>query len=170
MDEYRQAYDRQRDEFGRYIESNQSRAFEYGVIVIKNAVLISGGGLLATPTILTVADSVRVDSEAAIVASLFFTASLLLSIIGCYLVHLNWTLHTSYWTELWNKRADMIHDHFFGESGFEAIASRKDPERLQRWIGTTFWASHALALVYLILIGLGFYFLYSALGVLGATA
>jgi hypothetical protein len=88
-DGYYVARQRNDDFHGEYLRSYSARAYEYGVLSVKQLTLISGGGLLAIPAIAAMAP----DLSRAVAANigLCFVCALLLSMICTYLIHLNWS-------------------------------------------------------------------------------
>ena len=162
---YRKEYETAQKYYETHIADKENKAFEYGTLVVKNAILVSGGGLLAIPAIAGLSTDLPVDTAEAATAGFSFACALVLAIAGAYVIHINWTLNAAAWEKYWDDRREYLHK--FYEDGTDPEQLGKIPQVVyfKRAILATFWLPHLLAAFYLILLGYGFLRLYSALGV-----
>ena len=161
---YIEEYEKAQVYFNSRISDREQKAFEYGTLVVRNAIFVSGGALLAIPTIAGLVSEIQVNIASAKEAGFSFAVSLLLAILGSYVIHVNWTLHVAAWEEHWERRQKFLRKQYLEESGRESDITESrtgaDP-----WITLTFWVPHALAIFYLICMGYGFFRLYEAFGI-----
>lgn len=150
--------------FDSKINDREGKAFDYGTLVVRNAILVSGGALLAIPTIAGLVSEIQVNVESAKIAAVLFSAALLLAILGAYLIHVNWTLHVAVWEEYWERRQKFLKDIYLEDKQPDTAALR-EKTRYDFWVTLTFYLPHVLAFVYLIVLGCGLFHLYQAFGV-----
>ncbi|WP_417727553.1 hypothetical protein [Roseovarius sp.] len=161
---YRAEFDKEQAYYDNLVADTQNKAFDYGILVVKNAILVAGGGLLAIPAIVGLSKDVPIDRAQAAVAGIYFVSALLIAIFATYIIHLNWTLHSAAWEKHWENRAEVLRKlHIENVSPKELELGRQEP--FKKRIAVSFYLPHFMAVIYLILIGLGFLKLYSALGV-----
>ncbi|WP_111732693.1 hypothetical protein [Roseovarius amoyensis] len=161
---FAEEYEKSQAFFQSQIANYENKAFEYGVIVVRNAVLISGGGLLAIPTIVGLASEVPVNMVDAIAAGIAFSFALILSILGAYIVHINWMLHAEAWRKHWGIQAEFLRKWYLEDVPEEDLQI----EQKQYFSGSvwmTFILPHVMAILFLLSVAYGFCKLYSALGV-----
>ncbi|MCZ7675955.1 MAG: hypothetical protein M5U35_08925 [Roseovarius sp.] len=163
-DAYRTEYEKAQAYFQAQITNYENKAFEYGTIVVRNAVLISGGGLLAIPTIVGLGSEVAINTSDAVAASLAFAFALLLSIVGAYVIHINWTFNVDAWRKHWEDRHEFLRKAYLEDASEEELRVDQK-EHYKRAIRVTFWLPHCIAILYLLTVGYGFSNLYSAFGV-----
>jgi hypothetical protein len=161
--QYREEYVEAEVFFQQMIRDRDAKAFEYGTLVVRNAVLVAGGGLLAIPALVGLADEVVINVEIATRAGLCFALGLLLAILAAYVVHINWTLLSVVWRKLWDDRKEYLRRvHLNGEGHESAVSCLRTYH--DRGISITFWAPHFIAILYFISIGSGLFYLYSSFG------
>ncbi len=146
------------------ISDRESKAFEYGLIVVKNATLTSGGALLSIPAIVALSVDLEINMLAASTAGVLFAVSLILALLGTYIVHINWTLHVEAWENMWREKADILKSlHLDRKPLSEDELVPKS--HYSKSIKLTFWLPHVIAVSYLICLVLGFVNLYKSLGI-----
>jgi hypothetical protein len=158
---YKNAYDDAARLFLAQISDRETKAFEYGVIVVRNAVLVSGGGLLAIPTIIGLSNDLPVDRQIASLAGLYFAMALFLCIATAYIIHINWTLHVAAWERDWADRQILLKKVYLDKTPIEKLPT-EPAKHYSRAIKFTFCLPHICALAYLVLIARGFFLLYKA--------
>ncbi|SHE46915.1 hypothetical protein SAMN05444273_101507 [Litoreibacter ascidiaceicola] len=164
---YSQAYDKDEKFFHGAISDTESKAFEYGVLVVQKSILVAGGALLAIPTLMSLSASGQVDKIDAAIAGASFAAALLVAILSAYVIHLNWMFHSEAWRAHWTARQTFLKEVYLeGRKWDEALEDDKKPRLIKR-IDLTFRLPHILAITYLILITYGFFRFYLAFGVFG---
>ncbi|WP_120635919.1 hypothetical protein [Ruegeria sp. EL01] len=87
---YEAARQRNNDFHGEYLRSYSERGYEYGILAVKNFMLISGGALIALPALAKL--SPDYEEKMAMLAGSCFAFCLLASLACTYIIHLNWTL------------------------------------------------------------------------------
>ena len=163
-DKYLREYEKADLYFSNQIADREQKAFEYGTIVVRNAVLISGGALLAIPAIAGLSRDIPVKLSEAATAGFLFASALIVSILGSYIIHINWTLHVQAWESFWEDRRKYLERTYLSDEPIEP--SEIVPMlHLQKSITLTFYLPHACAIAYLVLIILGFTKLYGAFGI-----
>lgn len=163
-DRYVEEYEKAHIYFNSRISDREQKAFEYGTLVVRNAILVSGGALLAIPTIAGLVSQIEVNIASAKVAGFSFAASLLLAILGSYIIHVNWTLHVATWEEYWERRQKFLLDYYVNSDEAKPEISEAGT-KYDFWLGVTFWVPHMLAIIYLVIMGYGFFRLYDAFGI-----
>ena len=162
---YGEQFDKAEPYFQHHISGCENKAFEYGIIVVKNAILIAGGGLLAIPAILGLSGVQKIDQADASIAGLSFASALIVAILGAYIVHINWTLHSAAWEKFWEERRQFFRDVYLEGKDWDAALEVEQASHFKKSINVTFWVPHLFALIYLVLVGYGFYRFYLAFGV-----
>jgi len=168
FEKYLSEFEKAQKYFESQISDREDKAFEYGTIVVRNAVLVSGGGLLAVPTIVSLASDVDVDVANASLAGVMFACALLVALFGAYVIHINWTLHSAAWHKHWEDRQNLLKNIYL-DSVMKDELIVDVSKHFKKRISLTFYIPHILAIVFLVLIILGFYCLYSSLGVFGGV-
>jgi len=143
-----------------------TRAYEYGTLVVKNAFLVAGGGLLFIPTMVGLSASVNLRD--AVVAGLCFGVAVLLSLLANYIIHLNWLLHEGAWDKTYKIERLYIREAFglsFENDRNSLREAQKSLSRYGRGIAVTFWIPHIPALLYIIFLCVAVHFLYLSFGV-----
>ncbi|PKP71225.1 MAG: hypothetical protein CVT82_03290 [Alphaproteobacteria bacterium HGW-Alphaproteobacteria-4] len=138
------------------IESTGKALYEYGVLLIKNLLLLNGGALVALPAIATVL-SEEVKQNVAGSAALFVTGLSLAMICG-YFTHLNWLFQHSAYLELKNRRARKIGLICLGpelQNAAEVETDMAEKLPFERAIKWTFWVPHVTGIASLISLVLG---------------
>lgn len=87
---YENARLRNNEIHGEYLRIYSQRAYEYGVLAVKNFMLISGGALIALPALAKMVPDY--DQSVTVLAGACFAGSLLISLVCSYVIHLNWAL------------------------------------------------------------------------------
>ena len=154
--------------FDKRIESVSRRAYEYGILAIKNCLFVSGGGLLATPAIVKLSSSP--DLKLATLAGLAFGIAVIVTIFVNYLAHINWTLHEQVWEK--HKELDSANIRKLTNSTFEKDAQLIarlpiEIKRINKRINCTFYLPHFCALVLFVCFVSGTLLLYFAVGKAG---
>lgn len=142
------------------------RAYEYGILVVKNAFLVSGGGLFFVPTMVGL--SAKVEISHAFISGMFFAMSVLLALIANYLIHLNWMMVESSWNSIYE--IEKIHIRKAYERSYKSDAEKL--EELEKTLAITnrrtnylFWMPHISVAVFVVLLLVACYYLYLAFGV-----
>lgn len=159
---YGKEYDKAEQFFRKQIQDRVAKAFEYGTLVVRNALLVSGCALLAIPALVGLASEITVDVGEASRAGVLFAFSLV--ILGAYVIHINWSLHAAAWEKHWEDRQSFLKNYYLDELEYDqAVTGRSNP--YGRAITATFWLPHILAVSYLTTISLGFLSLYTSFGI-----
>ncbi len=165
-----QKYKRLSEESDAYFEARISqvstRAYEYGVLVVKNAFLVSGGGLFLTPAIVQITDSP--DVKLAAYAGMLFATSVIIALIGNYVIHINWMLHEHMWMN--HHHRDQILIRRITENQLETDEADlanldKKIKKTNKWISRTFVFPHILTFLFLAAFIAGCVQLYRGLGI-----
>jgi hypothetical protein len=149
--------------YEREINDRESKAFEYGLLVVKNGTLIAGGALLSIPTIVALAPDFDVDIETARLAGMLLGASLLVTILGAYVIHINWMLHAVAYEEYRDRDFKFLHRLHIEDD--TEVQPDRSPVSVVKWIWVTFWIPHLCAISYVVLLSSGLWHLYQAFGV-----
>jgi hypothetical protein len=168
LDGYRRAYVEISDGHDKRIEKTSGYAFEYGVLAIKDLLLVSGGALSALigfPAIAGLSDAF--EPRLAALAGLAFGAAVALSVICIYAIRINWLSH--FHVALWARQKAVKHacERFLhniawaGESEGELNSRIK---RNTRVIGWTFVLPHILGVIAFIFFVYGAFRLYQSVG------
>lgn len=142
------------------------RAYEYGILVVKNAFLISGGGLFFIPTMVGL--SAKVDLSYALISGICFAASILMAMLGNYIIHINWSLHADVWDDIYEiERVDIrkAYQCSYATDESDRALAKDRMDGKNKWINRTFWLPHFLALLFLVSLFIACYNLFSAFGV-----
>lgn len=142
------------------------RAYEYGLLVVKNALLVSGGGLFFVPTMTTLSEKVEINY--AIYSGVCFAACVLITLLANYFIHINWLLHEQAWEKIFEIEKRSIRLAFECNLQNDAVDQPIDERKLKRtgcWINLTFWIPHILSVLFLIGMSFGAYYLYLAFGI-----
>lgn len=161
---YIEEYEKAQVYFNSRISDREQKAFDYGTLVVRNSIFVSGGALLAIPTIAGLVSEIEVNIASAKIAGFSFAISLLLAIIGSYVIHINWVFHVAAWEEYWERRQNFLREQYL-EEGEHDTEITESKTKFDRWIVFTFWVPHVLAIIYLIFMGYGFFRLYDAFGI-----
>ncbi|MDN5788140.1 hypothetical protein [Pseudorhodobacter sp.] len=140
-------------------------AYDYGVLVVKNAFLVSGGGLFFVPTM--VAMSPQINLGYAFVAGTLFGAGVILALLANYFIHINWLLNEAVWDDIYNiEKIDIraAYNVGFSNDGGEREKSVLSHKKKCRWINLTFWVPHALAIIFVVVLVCASFNLYEAFG------
>ncbi len=146
--------------------SASGRAYDYGILVVKNAFLVSGGGLFFVPTMVGL--SASVDLSNAFVAGVLFGAGVLLALLGNYVIHINWTLHEVAWDSIYEIERIQIRQAYqrpYPSDEADLVSANATHARVGWWINVTFWIPHVLAVAFLGCLIVAAYFLYLSFGV-----
>lgn len=164
--EYSEMIDRSDTYFEERIQDASKRAYEYGVLVVKNAFLVSGGGLFLTPAIIQLAK--EPDLEKAALAGGLFAGAVLLALFSNYFIHINWMLHEKVWRYYRSK--DQIEIRKLAEREFKGDV--EDQKKLEieilnnsKWINRTFYLPHICAFSFIAFFISACFALYQALGI-----
>ncbi|MCF6315743.1 MAG: hypothetical protein L3J30_05535 [Marinosulfonomonas sp.] len=164
--EYREMSDRSDSYFEERIQDASKRAYEYGVLVVKNAFLVSGGGLFITPAIVQLAK--EPDLEKAALAGGLFAGAVLFALFANYFIHINWMLHEQVWRHYRTK--DQIDIRKLAKRAFND--DPEDQKTLEvkiskniKWINRTFYIPHIFAFSFVVVFIFACFSLYQALGI-----
>ena len=163
---YVEQFEESRLRFRADITNAEQKAFDYGVLVVKNSILISGAGLLSIPAIVGLSTDLNVDLSNAIYAAACFSAALLLSIVGAYVIHLNWMFHAAAHQKWWEERQRFLLNDHFPKDGSQHANSAVHSNPYKRRIYVTFWLPHLLVILFLGSLLGAFFFLYASFGVI----
>lgn len=154
---------------GEYLRTYSQRSYEYGVLAVKNFMLISGGALIALPALAKL--SAEYDGKMAIMAGICFAFSLLVSLVCTYVIHLNWTLlyeseelaHAQDLQSLSKAYLPSRHDNTDEERDYQREIDAKTSKIWWTWA-----IPHVLGVIGFAIFLLGCWFFYSGFSVLGA--
>ncbi|MGJ8625473.1 MAG: hypothetical protein ACSHXB_00825 [Sulfitobacter sp.] len=142
---------------------SSDRAYEYGVLVVKNAMLVSGGGLFFIPTMASL--SKNISLEWAFASGMLFGACVLLTLIANYLIHLNWLFLEGSWEEIYEIekiQARLAYSRPFQSDEQNLILRKEKLATANRRITLSFYGPHLIALVFVIAFGFAAFCLYEA--------
>ena len=167
---YESARLRNNEIHGEYLRTYAQRAYEYGVLAVKNFMLISGGALVVLPALAKMVPDF--DQSVAVMAGACFAGSLLTSLVCTYVIHLNWLLLYDS-QELASERdmasismAFLPSRHDFPTSP-DLFARRIDRKHRKVWLS---WIiPHILGVVGFAIFLLGCWFFYSGFDLAGAA-
>ena len=165
FDSYRTAKREIDAETREWINVTSQRAYDYGVLAIKNVLFVSGGALLAIPAIAGLSN--KLDPTMAAGAGLLFAVAVGLSVLSIYVIHINWMSH--FHLSLWNrqKQTKQAWDAYLPEYGWagecDAVLQRKEKFHT-RLINVTFFMPHVLGLAAFVFFALGCLKLYQSVG------
>lgn len=152
--------------------SASSRAYEYGLLVVKNSFMVAGGGLFFIPAMVGL--SADVNLTFAFASGFWFALGVLLALIGNYVIHINWMLHEKVWSQIYQIERIQIRDAFdrgFLDDADDMAKLEASSKRAGFWIDVTFWLPHALVAIYLFALIMAALNLYWAFGIFSeATA
>lgn len=109
--------------FEKRISDTQAKAYDYGILVVRNSVLISGGGLLAIPAIVGLSENIKINVGEIIIAGFSFAGGVFLSLVASYLIHSNWNLHAQAWKKHWDDRRELLEKVYLADVPYEQIDS-----------------------------------------------
>ena len=146
------------------------RAYEYGVLVVKNALLISGGGLFFIPAMAGLNKSMEVAN--ALLSGALFGSCVILVLFANYLIHWNWMLVEEAWVKIYEiEKVDIRKAYGVGWSG-DAVFKEKtqlELDKTNRKVTALFYAPHFLAIAFVILFSAASYHLYTAFRISGVV-
>ena len=152
---------------GEELRTYSARAYEYGVLSVKNFMLISGGALVALPALAQVTDSS--EPRSTIIAGFLFAFSLIMSLICTYVIHLNWVFHQKYKELIVQRDNQLIMKHYLPDHTFDEVPGEALNKLLKAKISQIWWTwiiPHILGAVGLAAFLSGCWFFYSGLGLL----
>ncbi|MDP2737627.1 MAG: hypothetical protein Q8O82_02710 [Pseudorhodobacter sp.] len=138
------------------IESSGKALYEYGVLLIKNLLLLNGGALVALPAIASVLSEEAKSHVAG--SAICFVTGLSLAMICGYFTHLNWLFQHSAYLELRDRRAKEISLKLFDpglQDATEVQTDRNKKPPFARLIKWTFWIPHLTGVASLISLVVG---------------
>lgn len=147
------------------------RAYEYGVLVVKNAMLVSGGGLFFIPTMVGL--SAEISIHWAFTSGMLFGACVLLTLVANYLIHWNWLLLEQSWEQIFEIEkisARKVFERPYPSDEEELSRLEYKLKKTGRNITRLFYGPHILAAVFVLLFGYAAFCLYQAFfSVIGST-
>ncbi len=162
---YDAARQRNNEFHGEYLRSFSERSYEYGVLAVKNFMLISGGALVALPALAKLSNDY--NEKMAIYAGVCFAICLLTSLLCTYVIHLNWTLlfesqdlmHSRDQYDISRTYLPSLHTDQDGGEDYQQKIDAKN-----RIIWWTWLLPHILGISGFAVFLLGSYFFYSGFG------
>lgn len=139
------------------------RAYEYGVMVVKNAMLVSGGGLFFIPTMAGL--SANISIEWAFYSGMFYGLCVLLTLIANYLIHLNWLFLESSWEEIYEIekiQLRMAYSRAFSTDEKMLEDRSSSLKKINKRVMILFYAPHVCAGIFVLIFGLASFCLYEA--------
>lgn len=139
------------------------RAYEYGVLVVKNAMLVSGGGLFFIPTMVGLSAAISLDW--AFLSGMLFGLCVLLTLVANYFIHWNWMLLERSWDDIYGIEQIEIRASFgreFTTDKDELAKLKKSLTEREKWISGLFYGPHVIAVLFVIMFGIAAYCLYEA--------
>ena len=167
-EEYVAAIERSRNYFRDRIDRYADKAFEYGVLTAKNALVVAAGGLVAVPTLTGPSEQISVSH--AVTGGLFFACAVLLALVASYVIHINWSYHEQVWQAhfiLHEVQLRVIAKLAQSDDDDEKAMAQRRVRRGTRVIWITFWAPHMIMALYLASCGYAWLNLYWAMGIGG---
>ena len=158
---------RRNEEHQEYINTYSARAYEYGVMALKNFTLVSGGGLLAIPAISAMAPDLAAKTAA--LSGFYFATSLVCCLLATYATHWNWMLNYHYREVIRQKDYNFTRDAFLPTLREEDWQDPLDIKiaKLFRKIKITFYMPHLLGLVGFVAFARACWVLYFGLKIIG---
>jgi len=140
------------------IENTGKAAYEYGVLLVRNLLLLNGGALVALPAIASVlSDSAKLGVKD---AAFFFVFGLALAMVCGYFTHVNWLLHHHAHLELRERRARLIALAYLGAEYQDAKVVEEEKKLgspFARSIWWTFFIPHVTGIASLVALVVGAY-------------
>jgi len=165
FDAYRAAKKEIDEETREEITTASQRAYDYGVLAVKNVLLVSSGALLAIPAISGLSD--RLEPAMAASAGLNFAIAIGLSVLCIYIIHVNWmsNFHLALWSK--QKMIKQVWENYLPDSIWEneseSLLNRKEKFH-QRLILITFFLPHLFGLGAFVFFAFGCLKLYQSVG------
>lgn len=163
---YETARQRNDDLHGEYLRAYSERGYEYGILAVKNFMLISGGALVALPALAKL--SPDYSERMAVLAGVCFAFCLLASLACTYITHVNWMLLYE-GRELARERDLASITKAFLPSRYDVSQDNRDFQKeINRKYRKAWWAwllPHVLGIVSFAVFLLGCWFFYSGFGV-----
>jgi cell division protein FtsB len=164
--DYKEMNDNSNSYYRERINHASNRAYEYGVLVVKNAFLVSGGGIFLTPALIQLVDSPNLILAA--YAGALFAGALLLALIANYMIHISWLLHESVWDNCWLQNQIQLRKIARRELEGDIKENEELKETIVRqikWIKRTFYLVHFSSLLFVLLFIAACAQLYRAIGI-----
>jgi len=149
--------------YDRDIENYQNSMFEYGILALKNSIILNGGALITIPAYTTILSNF--SNKTLNVSAIFFVAGLISSMLAMYMAHLNFSFlvdHTQW--EKYRRRQELELIYFE-----KVLSAEKSPEDVDRLISRinmktsfTYWIAHFLGASGVICFAIGGYQLANA--------
>ncbi|WP_224823376.1 hypothetical protein [Cognatishimia sp. MH4019] len=164
-DAYKEGLAEIRWKYETFGKNTSERAYEYGTLVIKNAFLVSGGGLFFIPAMLGMSSELNV--EYAFLSGIFFFGSVVLALVSNFLIYINFSLlersgEAVFDLEKIYLRRNLSRE-FETDKADEAELIRKYNSS-DAWIFLSYWLPIIFAFLFLASLFFGAYFLYLAFG------
>ncbi len=168
---YEAARQRNNDFHGEYLRSYSECGYEYGILAVKNFMLISGGALVALPALAKL--SPEYNEKMALLAGTCFAFCLLASLVCTYVIHLNWTLLYEN-QELARSRDQHSIIKAYLPSRYESAEADRDfqgeIDKKNRKVWWTWLIPHVLGVISFAVFLLGCWFFYSGFDLSEASA
>jgi hypothetical protein len=146
--------------------SAAEKSYQYGILVLKNAFLVAGGGLFFIPTMAGL--SAELDLEYAFIAGIFFGIAVLIALIANYAIHLNWMKLERLWEVIYEMEKIDIRAAYqrpFRNDTDDRAELEQEQSTGSKWVTYTFWIPHISIVLYLGSIIFGAANLYWAFGI-----
>lgn len=165
IEEYRRALVELDEGHNKWIETVSNRAFDYGVMAVKNVLFVSGGALLAIPAVVGLTDAF--ETRLAALAGLSFGVSVALSVLCIYIIHINWLSH--YHVAFWEKQLAIkrVWEAHLPKQNWTGLSEDDLKRRIKRntsMIGWTFVLPHVFGLFAFVSFAYGAFRLYQSVG------
>jgi hypothetical protein len=141
------------------------RSYEYGLLVVKNAMLVSGGGLFFIPTIVGLSSELDIEWSWAFSSGMLFGACVLMTLIASYMIHVNWLLNGAAWEDIYEIEKIGIRKAFgtaFEHDESELVRLKSQKAKRDIWINRFFYSPHLIAFLFVLLFGAAAWCLYEA--------
>lgn len=139
------------------------RSYEYGVLVVKNALVVSGGGLFFLPAMVGLAAEINI--EYAVHSGLFFGICVLLTLVANYLIHLNWMMLEQSLEHIYEIERILIrksHSVAYATDENSLLKAQNSLDRTSWWVPVLFYIPHLLAALFVISFAAAAFNLYNA--------
>jgi len=152
-EDYKAALESARWRYSTHGLNASTRAYEYGLLVVKNAFLVAGGGLFFIPAMVGL--SAELQLSYAFYAGMWFAAAVLLALLANYIIHLNWLFIEAAWEHVYEiEKIDVrsAYGRAFRNDVAERARLHDENVKTGKRIAKTFWAPHIIAALFLICI------------------
>ena len=142
------------------------RSYGYGILSVKSASWMAGGGLFITPAIVQLTSNPDLGKAGS--GGLLFAGALFGVLLVSFLTHINWAMHEGAWRHdhvVAQTRLRMETDWACPNDTDELEAAQRKFKRDKIWANISFYVSYIFVLLFFFLFMFACLTLYQALGI-----